>query len=60
MADQPNDQCDYTNDGCDLGQLDKDDPDNNAAHMTHITVSALAGLLSKAFLATGVAAFFVI
>ena len=56
MADQPNDQDNDSDDGCDLSELDKDDPNDNTAHMAHIAVSAFACLLSKALLTTAVAA----
>ena len=59
LADPPNHKDDGANDQAILDELNNDDPDYNAAHVTHITIGALACLLSKTFFAAAETAFIV-
>ena len=56
LANQVDDEADDTDDGSNLNKSDHNDPDDNPAHVAHITVSALAGRLAEALFAAAIAA----
>ena len=56
LADQPDDEDDGTDDSGDFRELNENNPDDDSAHVAHITVSAFAGLVTKALFAAGPAA----